>query len=92
MPRKAVLGAIVLFVCVAQTVGIADCSGGIEKGHMIKTIPYTGSYQDGDGTFVRRDNVTHPYVFPLIRQCWWEYFTFQGEVFYTPWQQADGYL
>lgn len=26
MHHKAVLGAIVLFVCVAQTVGIADCT------------------------------------------------------------------
>lgn len=92
MPRKAGLGAIVLLVCVAQTLGIPDCSGGIHKGHMLQNIPYTDSYQDGEGTYVSRDNTSHPYVFPLIRECWWEYFTFQAEVFYTPWQQANGDL
>ena len=90
MPRKAFLGAIVLFVCVARILGIPNCSGGIHKGHMIQNIPYTGSYQDGEGTYVSRDNTSHPYIFPLLRECWWEYFTFHGEVLYTPWQQADG--
>ena len=79
MHHKAVFGAIVCFICVAQTVGIADCSGGIHKGHMLQNITYTGSYLDGEGTYVRCDNVSHPYVFPLIRQCWWEYLHFKAK-------------
>ena len=92
MPHKAFLGATVFLVCVTQILGIPDCSGGIHKGHMLQNIPYTGPYQDGEGTYISRDNVSHPYVFPLIRECWWEYFTFQAELFYTPWQQANGDL
>ena len=90
IPRRAILGAIVLFVCVAQILAISDCSGGIYKGHMLQNISYTGAYQDGEGTYVSRDNTSHPFVKGLARECWWEYFTIHAELFYTPWQQANG--
>ena len=70
MPRKAFLGAIVLFVCVAQILGIPDCSGGTHKGHAIQNIPYTGSYQDGADTYVSRDNTSHPFIKSVTRECW----------------------
>ena len=72
---------------------IFDCSGGISGGRLKDPkILYTGAYKDGQGVFVKRENVTHPYIFPLVRQCWWEYYSIQGEVFFTPWKQAGGQL
>ena len=87
----------ILFIVIAADgilpiTAIPDCSGGIHKGRMITSPSYTGRYQDGQGTYVTRDNETHPYVFPIKRKCWWDYYTIEGEVFFTPWVEANGDL
>lgn len=92
MIPKSFLLASIAGTYVLPINAVPDCGGGVHKGHVIKDIPYTGHFQDGQGTYITSDNFSHPYVFPLIRKCWWDYYTVEGEVFYTSWQQADGEL
>lgn len=49
---------------------LADCNGGT----------YSGSYADGQGTYVTSDTISHPYVFPKIRKCWHDYFTVDASI------------
>lgn len=51
---------------------------------------YGGRYTDDSGTYATSDGVSHPYKFPLIRKCWWDYFVVDASVEYLPWQKATG--
>ncbi|KAF5601982.1 uncharacterized protein FSUBG_7964 [Fusarium subglutinans] len=51
---------------------------------------YPGPYTDGEGTYVTSDRTTHPYKFPKVRKCWYDYFVLETSKEYTPWQKASG--
>jgi hypothetical protein len=51
---------------------------------------YSGPYTDNSGTYVTSDGVTHPYKFPLVRKCWWDYFLVNQAQSFTPWEKASG--
>ncbi|KAM0347342.1 hypothetical protein ACHAPU_004862 [Fusarium lateritium] len=51
---------------------------------------YAGPYTDDQGTYAASDRVTHPYKFPLVRKCWYDYFVVETSVEHTPWQKASG--
>ncbi|KAF4499121.1 hypothetical protein FAGAP_4714 [Fusarium agapanthi] len=51
---------------------------------------YEGPYTDGEGTYVTSDRTTHPYKFPKVRKCWYDYFVLETSKEYTPWQKASG--
>jgi hypothetical protein len=53
---------------------------------------YSGSYTDGEGTYVTSDKKTHPYVFPLIRKCWYDYYILASTPTFLPWQKSSGNL
>ncbi|GKU07925.1 hypothetical protein FLAG1_10560 [Fusarium langsethiae] len=45
---------------------------------------YNGPYADNSGTYVTSDQVSHPYKFPRIRKCWWDYIVVNAAVEFTP--------
>ncbi|CEI65590.1 hypothetical protein FVEN_g8848 [Fusarium venenatum] len=51
---------------------------------------YEGPYTDGEGTYVTSDRTTHPYKFPKVRKCWYDYYVLETSVEHTPWQKASG--
>lgn len=51
---------------------------------------YTGTYTDGSGSYVTSDGVSHPYKFPAIRKCWWDYFIVSANLDLDPWKKASG--
>ncbi|KAH6962758.1 hypothetical protein DER45DRAFT_551820 [Fusarium avenaceum] len=51
---------------------------------------YEGSYKDDSGTYVTSDQVSHPYRFPLVRKCWWDYYVVETSVEPTPWKKSSG--
>ncbi|CAJ2503153.1 Uu.00g105470.m01.CDS01 [Anthostomella pinea] len=51
---------------------------------------YSGTYTEGSGTYVTSDSVTHPYKFPAIRKCWYDYFITSADVALDPWTKASG--
>ncbi|KAF4471381.1 hypothetical protein FALBO_1702 [Fusarium albosuccineum] len=51
---------------------------------------YGGGYTDGQGTYVASDGVTHPYKFPLVRKCWWDYFIVEASEEVLPWEKSSG--
>jgi hypothetical protein len=51
---------------------------------------YSGSYSDGEGTYVTSDRVTHPYKFPLIRKCWYDYYVVSASAEFLPWRKSSG--
>lgn len=53
---------------------------------------YSGSYTDGEGTYVTSDTITHPYVFPLVRKCWYDYFVITSTPTFLLWQKSSGNL
>ncbi|KAM0405277.1 hypothetical protein ACHAQC_000354 [Fusarium culmorum] len=53
-----------------------------------KSQTYNGRYADNSGTYATSDKITHPYNFPLIRKCWWDYFVVEAAPELTPWQKA----
>ncbi|EKJ68369.1 hypothetical protein FPSE_11377 [Fusarium pseudograminearum CS3096] len=55
-----------------------------------KSQTYNGRYADNSGTYVTSDKITHPYKFPLIRKCWWDYYVVEAAPELTPWQKATG--
>ncbi|CAJ0538528.1 Ff.00g065890.m01.CDS01 [Fusarium sp. VM40] len=65
-----------------QDGGIASCDNEAQK--------YTGVYTDGQGTWAAADGVTHPYKFPLIRKCWWDYFVVEAMEELLPWEKSSG--
>ncbi|KAL6855577.1 hypothetical protein ACO1O0_006727 [Amphichorda felina] len=55
-----------------------------------ESVDYTGPYKDGEGTYATSDGVSHPYKFPRVRKCWWDYFVVTAEPQMLPWQRASG--
>ncbi|KAK7416723.1 hypothetical protein QQX98_005049 [Neonectria punicea] len=51
---------------------------------------YTGPYADKEGEYVTSAGISHPYKFPLIRRCAWDYFIVEASIEYLPWQKATG--
>jgi hypothetical protein len=50
---------------------------------------YSGSYTDKEGTYVTSDTITHPYVFPKIRKCWYNYFIIASTPTFLSWQKSS---
>ncbi|RTE75577.1 hypothetical protein BHE90_009962 [Fusarium euwallaceae] len=65
-----------------QDGGIPNCND--------KSQTYGGSYTDGSGTYVTSDGVTHPYKFPKVRKCWWDYFVVDATEELLPWEKSSG--
>ncbi|KAH9908200.1 hypothetical protein F4778DRAFT_720748 [Xylariomycetidae sp. FL2044] len=55
-----------------------------------KSTTYGGTYADSSGTYVTSDSVSHPYKFPLIRKCWYDYFIVSADLELEPWTKASG--
>lgn len=55
-----------------------------------ETKSYAGVYTDGQGTYVESDGVTHPYKFPLVRKCWWDYFVVSEKPENMAWEKSSG--
>ncbi|KAF7555242.1 hypothetical protein G7Z17_g2307 [Cylindrodendrum hubeiense] len=51
---------------------------------------YGNKYSDDSGEYAASDSVTHPYRFPRIRKCWYDYFVNEASIEYLPWQKAAG--
>ncbi|KUJ10069.1 uncharacterized protein LY89DRAFT_562549, partial [Mollisia scopiformis] len=51
---------------------------------------YTGTYTDGSGTHITSDRVTHPYKFPKIRKCWYDYYVVNASLVNAPWRKSTG--
>lgn len=62
--------------------GIKDCDDSSKL--------YSGPYTDGQGTYATSDRITHPYVFPAIRKCWYDYFVVSTETYLGPWKSSSG--
>lgn len=62
--------------------GVANCDD--------TSTTYDGAYTDDSGTYVTSDGVTHPYKFPAIRKCWWDYFIVSADLELDPWKKASG--
>ena len=60
---------LLLFVAI-----FSSCSLAVQLCGGADGTQYRGLYIDGSGTFIAQDNVTRPYEFPLIRNCWCVYF------------------
>ncbi|KAH7143321.1 hypothetical protein DER46DRAFT_673546 [Fusarium sp. MPI-SDFR-AT-0072] len=83
-----------LFVAAAQA-GPAGAGQGLAKRDGLPVCDntsqtYGGPYSDGSGIYVTSDRISHPYKFPLVRKCWYDYFVVEASVEYTPWQKASG--
>ncbi|KAI5456847.1 hypothetical protein BGZ63DRAFT_408319 [Mariannaea sp. PMI_226] len=52
--------------------------------------PYKGGYADGSGTYGLSNGVTHPYVFPAIRKCWYDFFVVKADTYFLPWERNSG--
>lgn len=90
------LSIAVLFAGIARTAPAPDSNepilstrDGIANCDDDSTI-YTGAYTDGSGTYVTSDGVTHPYKFPAVRKCWWDYFIVSADLDLDPWKKASG--
>ncbi|KAF8847255.1 hypothetical protein BDZ45DRAFT_537428, partial [Acephala macrosclerotiorum] len=51
---------------------------------------YAGSYTDGSGTYISSDSVTHPYKFPRIRKCWYDYYVVNASLYNGAWRKSTG--
>ena len=67
---------------IARRDGVPDCDNDSQT--------YSGPYTDGQGTYVTSDGVTHPYKFPKVRKCWWDYFIVEASAELLPWQKGSG--
>ncbi|KAL2074304.1 hypothetical protein VTL71DRAFT_8082 [Oculimacula yallundae] len=55
-----------------------------------KNVDYTGKNVDGSGVYVDSDSVSHPYKFPKIRKCWYEYYVTGASLYDGAWTKASG--
>ncbi|KAG4415523.1 hypothetical protein IFR04_011335 [Cadophora malorum] len=61
-----------------------DLCGGAEDSE------YTGSHIDSSGFYVKSDSVSHPYKFPKVRKCWYDYYVTNASLYNAPWRKSSG--
>ncbi|KAH7139765.1 hypothetical protein B0J13DRAFT_638734 [Dactylonectria estremocensis] len=78
----AFLGAVQASPALKARDGVPNCDDWSQT--------YGGKYSDDSGTYVTSDGVSHPYKFPKVRKCWYDYFIVDAAVVDLEWQKASG--
>jgi hypothetical protein len=80
---------ILVACCLPHVCAMYDCSGGVHHTHLEKMVDYKGCFHDGQGAYVGKVNVTKPYIFPIVHECWYDIYVMHAVILKGPFRPAS---